>query len=924
MADSVKIRIDGDDSGFKKSLSNIGTTASKALTGVGVAVLAVGAAFVKGVKDVSDYGSEVNDMSQKMNLATDTYQKWSYIFKQNGSDISVMQMGMKTLSNAVVDGSKAFDKLGVSLEDARAMSPEELFEVSIQKLAEMEDGADRTALAVDLFGKSATELLPVLNSGADGIAQMKKEAELYGLIMSGDAVAASDAFGDALELAKQTMSGARNFVIANFLPAMTRGVTSFTKFASSIRDAFGSGGIDGVFRALLTKTPLVTSVITGLAAAFAAMAIIGTVNAIMDGFLATTNALRIATQYGTIAQWLDLGALSAKQIVVALLTKQIGFATAAQALFNRVMAANPVLLLAAAIGVLVGGTLLLQGVIRKTNPEFYALSDATKEAADQVKSLNGQAEESKKAFEESNVEIEKQALTANTLVNSLVELSAAYGGSSIEQAKMDGIISKLNSSVPGLTIEYNKQTGALNMTEDAIRDVIKAQAESAKAAAAIKRNTELLEEQANAEYALWVAKKAYNDVVATGADKNSAIMRRAAKTMRDAETAYNDAGVAVADYNTWLDESGVVTDATMQATDDLATSLEEIPAVVEPVIIAGYDLTDSLDDIGMTADEVAGRLDGFSGAAQNMFEKISTESSIKVGEMIDNLESNAIAIEDWGDNIAYLGGKLPSDLLQPLIDAGPSEMAGALSELAGASDEELANLSEAFRKGGDEAKEAWLLSLGAGVDGETVNLAEQAANAVTNDTTLDAAVAQAVTDAKTIMVETVASTDFGQVGSDMAAAANVGLSGALTAFTTSGKNLVNGFIVGMLARKKAAQDAAIVLALAANAAFNAALKINSPSKLTMKSGASFVEGFVKGISNSYNDMQGAVSAMALTAVGGFNNNLASRSFDTYGGGTVSAGGVGGINQTNIFNVPVISPNGVMNRLKSEQVATIYG
>ena len=225
----VKIGIDdkeatkGIDALSKKGegLSKVFKGAVGVIGAVTTAAVAVGGAFIKGAIATSEYGSNVNDLSQKMNISKKGFQEWSYILGQSGTDIGVLQMGLKTLSNAAVDGNEAFDKLGISQEQLSTLSTEELFNTTIAQLSEMEAGNERTALAADLFGRSATELLPILNEGADGLEKMRKQAEDYGLVMSDEAIAASDAFGDSVSLMQQTLTGMKNRMMGEFLPALT-------------------------------------------------------------------------------------------------------------------------------------------------------------------------------------------------------------------------------------------------------------------------------------------------------------------------------------------------------------------------------------------------------------------------------------------------------------------------------------------------------------------------------------------------------------------------------------------------------------------------------------------------------------------------------------------------------------------------------
>jgi hypothetical protein len=207
--------------GFAKGLGKAFGGAAKVVGAISTAAIALGGAFVKGAMDVADYGSEVNDMSQKLNMSAKGFQEWKYILGQSGVDIGVLQGGMKKLSESAVAGSESFKTLGISQDDLSKLSTEELFNKTITQLSSMEAGNERTALAADLFGRSATELLPILNEGAGGIEAMRKQAEDYGLVMSDEAIAASDAFGDSVSLMQQTLTGMKNRMMGEFLPSLT-------------------------------------------------------------------------------------------------------------------------------------------------------------------------------------------------------------------------------------------------------------------------------------------------------------------------------------------------------------------------------------------------------------------------------------------------------------------------------------------------------------------------------------------------------------------------------------------------------------------------------------------------------------------------------------------------------------------------------
>ena len=204
------------------------------IAGAGIAAFGAtaGVALGKSISDVSKYGDHVDKMSQKIGFSAEGFQKWDYVLNRAGTSIDSMAPVMKTLSNAAVSNSDAFQKLGISQEEVANMSQEELFGKTIEALSGMEEGAERTALASKLLGRGATELAPLLNGGTEAIEEQMKMAEEYGMVMSDDAVKASADFVDAQTTLQGTLTGLKNKVTADFLPAATDVVNGLAMMAS--------------------------------------------------------------------------------------------------------------------------------------------------------------------------------------------------------------------------------------------------------------------------------------------------------------------------------------------------------------------------------------------------------------------------------------------------------------------------------------------------------------------------------------------------------------------------------------------------------------------------------------------------------------------------------------------------------------------
>ena len=204
------------------------------LAGAGIAAFGAtaGVALGKSISDVSKYGDHVDKMSQKIGFSAEGFQKWDYVLNRAGTSIDSMAPVMKTLSNAAVSNSDAFQKLGISQEEVANMSQEELFGRTIQALSGMEEGAERTALASKLLGRGASELAPLINGGTDAIEEQMKMAEDYGMVMSDEGVKASADFVDAQTTLQGTLTGLKNKVTADFLPAATDVVNGLAMMAS--------------------------------------------------------------------------------------------------------------------------------------------------------------------------------------------------------------------------------------------------------------------------------------------------------------------------------------------------------------------------------------------------------------------------------------------------------------------------------------------------------------------------------------------------------------------------------------------------------------------------------------------------------------------------------------------------------------------
>lgn len=230
-ADSAKV--------FGTKLKRGMAIAAGAVTAVAGAASATAAVMAKEAGAVASYGDQVDKASQKLGISAEAYQEWDAVLKHSGTSIDSMGVGMKTLATKAASGSDAFEKLGISAQRAASMSREDLFAETITALQNVSDENERAMLAQELFGRSAMELGPLLNTSAEETQAMKDRVHELGGVMSDEAVKAAAKYQDTLQDMQTAFSGLKRGLVSEFLP-------SLTTVMEGITELFSGGGTEKI------------------------------------------------------------------------------------------------------------------------------------------------------------------------------------------------------------------------------------------------------------------------------------------------------------------------------------------------------------------------------------------------------------------------------------------------------------------------------------------------------------------------------------------------------------------------------------------------------------------------------------------------------------------------------------------------------
>ena len=201
-----------DMEAFGEAAERAGEIAVAAFEAVVVAAAAVGAAIVSATVEASTalinatvntshLADELLTLSSTTGLTTDTLQELNYAAELLDVDTTTVTGSMTKLEkvmSSAVDGSATaaakFTDLGISIYDANGnvRDAEDVFWDAIDVLGTFESETERDMAAMDLFGKSAKELNPLIEAGSVAFAELAQEAHDVGYVMDGETL---DAFG---------------------------------------------------------------------------------------------------------------------------------------------------------------------------------------------------------------------------------------------------------------------------------------------------------------------------------------------------------------------------------------------------------------------------------------------------------------------------------------------------------------------------------------------------------------------------------------------------------------------------------------------------------------------------------------------------------------------------------------------------------
>lgn len=521
-----------------------------------------------------------------------------------------------------------------------------------------------------------------------------------------------------------------------------------------------------------------------------------------------------------------------------------------------------------------GGVFLVVGAIAGLVSWLTQESEASKEAKAKneefkrsLDDLHESVNKGNEAYKDRRNEIQATAEDNERLVKKIDELNAVENKTAAQKKELASAAETLNSRIEGLNIQYDKATGTINMTTDAIRKQIEIAKASAEIEAANQKMVENAKKRLEIKDKMKEVEKQYQDLVEKtdsveeGSFSNSRI-REGAKA--EFKKKYNEEVKKLQDdIKKTEDSDNELTNTIVKNNEVKAKSTEDASGRMI------YTMENMNEAQRKAVEMMQQEFANLKGEVQNAFQAIEQQTALSADQMTANLQKNIDAVDKWSQNLETLAKRgLDQGLIEQMRQAGP-KMADQTQALVNASDEQLGALNTKWTEAGDKAKEGFLR----GIRATGQELPPEIQNMVT------------------------------AIGNEFRMAL------ADAGFEAKGREIPQKTAEGIRSGKGDVQQATSEVTEASKQAFN-----NLPTEAKY-SGSQVSGGYAQGITENQGSVQGAVDGLKNASLGVLAN--------LFGEGQAKGAELGaGVGDGVLSRSDVVQ--GAANTLKSNATATMAG
>lgn len=568
---------------------------------------------------------------------------------------------LSKLAAPTAQSSKAMSDLGISLTDSAGnmRSLRDVMGDTRKAFAELTE-AEKAQYAKLLAGQQGMSgLLAIVNAAPADFEKLSKAIDNSAGAAENMANVSIDNLEGDITIMKSAIEGAEIAISDKLTPSLRKYAQIGTKTISAMTDAFGKGGLEGAVDAahqtLRKEMGEDAKTIFGAEAA---------VKALTAAFIAYKGAMLLSKGIESLEK---VNALMAEG------------KTLAEAM-GAVNLANPWILALAAItaaSFAIKSAVDNMDVVGNVYAEFTA---EQQKVIDNVDKLAQKMSESREDYEENTKAIEDNEKQVQALVDRLYDLDSVQGKDAAQKAEMSAIVDELNSSVEGLNLQYDEQTGKLNKTRDAVDGLVDSYFEEAKAEAYKNRLVKLIEEQVEAEEAHEKAVKAVEAAQGKRASAQNRLNSYTAAYNRNAERILElDKEISAGN---WTEEREAEYTRLVTKNQELAASMEGVQSEIDNLDLGMGDLQAAQISAKAALDDTTGSIDnicekmGEAGVTVPEDAEAIAGAADQVGSAMDTAAAKADSTHNSLTEAFYISEDLEPalDEVYELVDAYNKEL----------------------------------------------------------------------------------------------------------------------------------------------------------------------------------------------------------------------------------------------------------
>ena len=252
--------------GMKSSMNAMGSldTQSLALAGgfaaVAAAIIKAEKAMISMTKESAAFPDNIITLSMQTGQSTQQLQEFAYASELIDVSVDTLQGSLTKLTNNMQDtmngtgnAKASFEALGVSVTnaDGSMRSANDVFYETIDALGQVKNETERDAMSMDIFGRSAQDLNPLIIQGSKTLKAYADEAHNVGYVLDDEALSALGAVDDAYQRLQKTQEGVKNQLAVEFAPYLEEFYGDVTTMVKDGGKAIKDSGIVDAFGMLL-------------------------------------------------------------------------------------------------------------------------------------------------------------------------------------------------------------------------------------------------------------------------------------------------------------------------------------------------------------------------------------------------------------------------------------------------------------------------------------------------------------------------------------------------------------------------------------------------------------------------------------------------------------------------------------------------